>query len=174
MLGQYSRLASLFEHNVALVLLGDDFRYDHALEWEQQYANYKKIMDYVNDNGPRFGDTHMMFGTLADYWNEVYKRQKEFPTLSGDFMPYGDVYSEGLPNYWTGYYTTRPFLKRLSREVQHFLRAAEILYALGRYVEIFWQRMLFSFCSFIDSFPRNLILLGKMETVLFRGNSGGT
>ncbi|XP_003739496.1 alpha-mannosidase 2 [Galendromus occidentalis] len=132
MLGQYGRLASFFEHNIALVLLGDDFRFDHSLEWEQQYDNYNKIINYVNDHSAVFGDAHMSFGTLADYWNEVYKRQKEFPKLSGDFMPYSDVYSEGLPNYWTGYYTTRPFLKQLSREVQHYLRAAEILFTLGR------------------------------------------
>ncbi|XP_022708909.1 alpha-mannosidase 2x-like isoform X1 [Varroa jacobsoni] len=130
---QYSKLGSLYTHNIALVLLGDDFRYDRRQEWEQQYNNYRQLFNYINENPKIFSSAHIEFGSLADYWNAVHRRQKTFPTLSGDFMPYGDIYTEGQANYWTGYFTTRPFAKQLARELQHYLRTAEIIYSLGRH-----------------------------------------
>lgn len=73
----------------------------------------------------------VVFGTLATYFKEVNKRSQQFPTLKGDFYVYSDIFSEGRPAYWSGYYTTRPFMKLLSREVENNLRAAEIVYTVA-------------------------------------------
>lgn len=137
LLGQYGRIGSLFPHNVALVPLGDDFRFDHDIEWEQQYANYRKLFDYINKS--KRMHAHVRFGTLSDYFEEVYTRMEKgvsrehpFARLTGDFHSYGDMYAEGKPSYWTGYFTTRPYLKHFARELEHWLRAAEILFSLAR------------------------------------------
>ncbi|KAG1652161.1 Alpha-mannosidase 2 [Nymphon striatum] len=93
---QYGRVGSLFPHNVAMISLGDDFRFSHKMEWEQQYTNYNKLFSYINSRTDLHVDVR--FGTVADYFKEVDYRMKnnneKLPTLVGDFFPYGDVYAE--------------------------------------------------------------------------------
>lgn len=127
---QYSRTASLFPHNVALIPVGDDFRYNKEKEMEQQYTNYKKLIDYINENRHKY-KTEISFGTPKDYFNAIKERYEKFPTLKGDFFVYADIFNEGRPAYWSGYFTTRPYYKILSRELEHNLRSLEILFTLA-------------------------------------------
>uniref|UniRef100_A0A0A1X9U7 Alpha-mannosidase n=1 Tax=Zeugodacus cucurbitae TaxID=28588 RepID=A0A0A1X9U7_ZEUCU len=130
LLEQYSRTASLFPHNVALIPVGDDFRYNKEREVDQQYTNYKKLIDHIMAN-KRLYNVDISFGTPRDYFNEIRRRTTTFPTLKGDFFVYSDIFSEGRPAYWSGYYTTRPFYKLLSADLEHNLRAAEILFTVA-------------------------------------------
>ncbi|XP_011209289.2 alpha-mannosidase 2 [Bactrocera dorsalis] len=130
LLEQYSRTASLFPHNVALIPVGDDFRYNKEREVDQQYTNYKKLIDHIMAN-KRLYNVDISFGTPRDYFNEIRRRTTSFPTLKGDFFVYSDIFSEGRPAYWSGYYTTRPFYKLLSADLEHNLRAAEILFTVA-------------------------------------------
>ncbi|XP_067638847.1 alpha-mannosidase 2 [Eurosta solidaginis] len=130
LLEQYSRTASLFPHNVALIPVGDDFRYNKEREVDQQYMNYKKLIDHIMAN-KRLYNVDISFGTPRDYFNEIRRRTTSFPTLKGDFFVYSDIFSEGRPAYWSGYYTTRPFYKLLSADLEHNLRAAEILFTIS-------------------------------------------
>lgn len=130
LLNQYGRTGSLFPHNVVLMPLGDDFRYEHDIEWDQQYRNYKKLFDYINKNKDKY-NAELVFGTPFDYFKEVKERMKNFKTLKGDFFVYSDIFSEGRPAYWSGYYTTRPYWKILDRELESNLRSAEILYTFA-------------------------------------------
>lgn len=67
------------------------------------------------------------FGTLQEFFDSVHSEQKasSFPALSGDFFTYADRDHD----YWSGYFTTRPFHKRLDRILMTYLRSAEMLYA---------------------------------------------
>ncbi len=127
LLGQYQKKASLFRHNVVLVPLGDDFRYDRNIEWDQQYKNYQMLFNYMN-NKPEW-NVQAKFGTIQDYFNEVHKDldPTDFPVLEGDFFPYTDTNNE----YWTGYYSSRPFDKMIGRELEQQLRAADIIQSLA-------------------------------------------
>lgn len=61
----------------------------------------------------------MRFGTLKDYFDAVHSEADvTFPTLGGDLLPYSDRGDQ----YWSGFYTTRPFLKSLVRKLQSVLR----------------------------------------------------
>lgn len=130
LLEQYSRTGSLLPHNVVLMPLGDDFRYDHPIEWDQQYANYKALMDFINERKEEY-KAEVVFGTPKDYFREIEKRTQQYPTLKGDFFVYSDIFSEGRPAYWSGYFTTRPYMKILDRELEANLRSAEILYTVA-------------------------------------------
>lgn len=131
---QYSRTASLFPHNVGLIPIGDDFRYNKDKEFEQQYVNYKKLIDYINKNKQRY-KTEISFGTPKNYFQAIKERtlrsNRKFPTLKGDFFVYADIFTEGRPAYWSGYFTTRPYYKILARELEHNLRSLEILFTLA-------------------------------------------
>ena len=131
---QYKLKASLFKYNTVLVPIGDDFRFDKDTEWDLHYTNYKKLMKYINSK-PEW-NMNVKFGTLKDYFDKIRKEEKlmskqriknSFPVLNGDFFPYSDMDSE----YWTGYYSTRPFGKQLSRDLESSLRIADILDAFA-------------------------------------------
>lgn len=129
---QYKMKAGLYRYNTVLVPVGDDFRFDTSLEWDTHYHNYKKVMDYINNED---WNMTIQFGTLKDYFrllrDEELKRSKSvddnIPVLKGDFFPYSDQNSD----YWTGYFSTRPFHKQLSRDIEDNLRAADILSLLS-------------------------------------------
>ncbi|XP_013414092.1 alpha-mannosidase 2 isoform X2 [Lingula anatina] len=129
---QYRMKSQHYRHNVIFVPIGDDFRYNHLVEWDQQYQNYKKLIDFVNSK--ENWNVKMQFGTLNDYFealrnskNSEIQIPETFPSFSGDFYSYTDRNNE----YWTGYFTSRPYDKVLSRKLESSLRAAEILNTLA-------------------------------------------
>lgn len=150
LMGQYRRTASLTLHNTIVTGLGNDFEFDEFLEWDQQYANYNKLFDYINGNPERY-NARVGFGTLSQYFEvlvscllifknnnvtslcifsvqSVQSQGTVLPNFKGDYFPYSDAYFAYAPAYWTGYFGTRPFFKKLARETEDELRKAEILF----------------------------------------------
>lgn len=132
LLDQYRKKSQLYggdhNHNIVLAPLGDDFRWQDMKEAHNQFDNYEKLMEYMNSR--QDWNVNIRFGTLKDYF-ELLEQQNEnsnktLETLSGDFFTYADRQD----HYWSGYFTSRVFYKRLDRLVEYYLRNAEIAFSL--------------------------------------------
>jgi alpha-mannosidase II len=118
-----------------LVPLGDDFRWQDMTEANNQFVNYETLMDYMNSR--QDWNVEIKFGTLKDYFEllengERDGRGKKLETFSGDFFTYADRQD----HYWSGYFTSRVFYKRLDRIVEYYLRNAEIAFSLGNLMQL--------------------------------------
>jgi len=108
-----------------------DFRYSRAEEWTQQYENLNRLFNHINAHKGQY-NMNARFGTLKDYFDLLLEKvakepdtsQRQLPTLSGDFFTYADRDD----HYWSGYFTSTHFHKHLDRTLQHYLRAADILF----------------------------------------------
>ena len=118
-----------YKQKVMLLPHGGDFHYQEADKWDRQYRNMKLFMNYINERENEF-KIKIRFGTFKDYFTELNRQRTvhnlDFPVISGDFFTYTEA-----QDYWTGYFTTRQFDKRLGRELQESLRAAELFAAIS-------------------------------------------
>ena len=107
--------------------MGSDFNYEDAEGW---FMNMDKIIAAANKDGR----VRAFYSNPATYVAakraEVAAGYVELPLVSGpnaDFFPYAD----GAHKFWTGYFTSRPALKRYIRANSAFLNAARQAQAIG-------------------------------------------
>lgn len=129
LMGQLERMSEMYKAPVILMMHGDDFRFDMIEEWHQQHDNFLPVFDEIN-KGDR---VEIRFGTFTDYFNDLEKwysqnEDSQPASLSGDFFPYMCA----LGDYWTGYYTTRPFFKRQGRLLHSLIRNSDIMLSMLR------------------------------------------
>lgn len=129
LLEQYSKTGTLTPHNVIVAPIGGSFRYEYQSEFDYQYNNYKKIIDFININSEIY-KAKIRFGTPTNYFTSIFKKDVHYPTLKGDFLNFADLIS-GTAAYWTGFYTSRPQIKILLRRLQSTLRSTEILFSFA-------------------------------------------
>lgn len=99
---------------------GTDFQYQDADHW---FSNLDKLIHYVNQNGT----VNAFYSTPARYVDqkklESRKKKLSYEVRQDDIFPLAD----NAHNYWSGYFTSRPALKRQVRFATNFLAAARVM-----------------------------------------------
>ena len=107
-----------------IALEGTDFQYENAAEW---FVNLDKLIKATNLDGR----VEAFYSTPNEY---VAAKRKDTATNwtlvdgdNADFFPYAD----GPHKFWTGYFTSRPALKRYIRRGSAFFSAVRQAEALA-------------------------------------------
>eukprot|EP01062_Namystynia_karyoxenos_P008269 TRINITY_DN12907_c0_g1_i1.p1 TRINITY_DN12907_c0_g1~~TRINITY_DN12907_c0_g1_i1.p1 ORF type:complete len:1050 (+),score=264.30 TRINITY_DN12907_c0_g1_i1:83-3151(+) len=113
--------ANYTRDNNILLTMGSDYNYRSAHNW---FRNLDRLVHHVNLDGR----VNVMYSTPSRYVASKHKANATWPSKEADdFFPYRDV----PRGFWSGFFTSRPALKRYTRQEEAFLQAAQQMLALG-------------------------------------------
>ncbi|KAI3931665.1 hypothetical protein MKW92_015658, partial [Papaver armeniacum] len=114
--------ANITRTNHIMWTMGTDFKYQYANSWFRQMD---KFIHYVNMDGR----VNALYSTPSIYTDAKWASHESWPLKTGDFFPYADRAN----SYWTGYFTSRPALKRYVRVLSgYYLAARQLEFFKGR------------------------------------------
>ncbi|KAH3766002.1 alpha-mannosidase 2 [Pelomyxa schiedti] len=114
-------LSHLYRSNSIAIPWGDDFAFSDA----DHLSKSKKILDQLNIQYAN--QIHARFSTASEYICGKTSSQIDLPHLNTSFMPYAD----NIGDWWTGFFTSRPKLKGLTRSSEALLQATEVFTVLS-------------------------------------------
>ncbi len=119
--------------NNIMLTFGSDFHYENA---PSNFFMIDKLIRYVNEYDAkgllnstilgRFRSVNVLYSTPEMYTMAKYSEKKRWDVKFDDFLPY----SHKNQSFWSGYYTSRPALKRLERVGSSFLQFARQIQAM--------------------------------------------
>ncbi|XP_036044537.1 lysosomal alpha-mannosidase isoform X1 [Onychomys torridus] len=114
-----------YRTNHTVMTMGSDFQYENANMW---FKNMDKLIRLVNEQQQAEGSkVHVLYSTPTCYLWELNKANLTWSVKEDDFFPYAD----GPHMFWTGYFSSRPALKRYERLSYNFLQVCNQLEALA-------------------------------------------
>ncbi|XP_060520149.1 lysosomal alpha-mannosidase-like [Cylas formicarius] len=119
-------VSSVYATDNIIITMGEDFNYQDAEAW---FTNLDKLIYYTNlrqTNGSKF---NLFYSTPSCYVKAIHDEtngKKDFLLKQDDFFPY----ASDRHSFWTGYFTSRPTIKKFEREGNNFLQVCKQLYAL--------------------------------------------
>ncbi|CAH0492604.1 unnamed protein product [Peronospora farinosa] len=111
----------LSKGNHVFIPMGCDFQYDNSRRW---FKNMDKIIHYVNQDAR----VNVLYSNLSYYTDMKRAEGLTWSVKTDDFFPYGSAQDD----YWSGFFTSRPTLKR-------FARVANILLQQVRQLDAIYQ-----------------------------------
>lgn len=112
-----------------MLLLGDDFSFKN---YSHEMIAWDSVLIAMNSNGKALfkGSTFRM-ATAGEYFDALGRDKNTPPQKTiQDFYPLIDLYFNMNPVPWTGYFTTRPHLKRMMKKYGQIVRGASDLVAV--------------------------------------------
>uniref|UniRef100_A0A7N8YBV0 Lysosomal alpha-mannosidase n=1 Tax=Mastacembelus armatus TaxID=205130 RepID=A0A7N8YBV0_9TELE len=100
--------ATVYKTNHIIMTMGSDFQYENANLW---YKNLDKLIHYVNALQAKGSKVNVLYSTPSCYLQELHRANLTWALKTDDFFPYAD----DAHDFWTGYFTSRPALKRYER-----------------------------------------------------------
>ncbi|CAL1274579.1 unnamed protein product [Larinioides sclopetarius] len=100
--------AKSYATNHIVMTMGNDFNYQNAATW---FKNLDKLIKHVNAKQSNGSRVNVFYSTPSCYLQALNQANRTWTAKYDDFMPYAsDPHA-----YWTGYFTSRPSLKRYER-----------------------------------------------------------
>uniref|UniRef100_A0A3B4WWI6 Alpha-mannosidase n=1 Tax=Seriola lalandi dorsalis TaxID=1841481 RepID=A0A3B4WWI6_SERLL len=116
--------ATVYKTNHIIMTMGSDFQYENANLW---YKNLDKLIHYVNAQQANGSKVNVLYSTPSCYLQELHRANLTWALKTDDFFPYAD----SAHDFWTGYFTSRPALKRYERISNSNLQTCNQLEVLG-------------------------------------------
>ncbi|PKA64363.1 lysosomal alpha-mannosidase [Apostasia shenzhenica] len=114
--------ANITRANHIMFTMGTDFKYQYAKSW---FREMDKFIHYVNQDGR----INVLYSTPSIYTDAKYAANQIWHLKTDDFFPYAD----GPNRYWTGYFSSRPAIKRYVRMMSgYYLAARQLEFLMGR------------------------------------------
>uniref|UniRef100_A0A8C9TY53 Alpha-mannosidase n=1 Tax=Scleropages formosus TaxID=113540 RepID=A0A8C9TY53_SCLFO len=117
-------VAKMYRTNHIIMTMGSDFQYENANLW---YKNMDKLIRYVNAKQSQGSKVNVLYSTPSCYLQGLHQANLTWSVKMDDFFPYAD----GPHDFWTGYFTSRPALKRYERLSNSLLQVCNQLEVLG-------------------------------------------
>ncbi|XP_076147474.1 lysosomal alpha-mannosidase [Alosa pseudoharengus] len=116
--------SKIYKTNHIIMTMGSDFQYENANLW---YKNMDKLIRYVNGQQAAGSKVNVLYSTPSCYLQELHRANSTWALKTDDFFPYAD----DAHDFWTGYFTSRPALKRYERQSNSHLQTCNQLEVLG-------------------------------------------
>lgn len=121
------------------------------------------IARHANNRQVNGSDINLFYSTPSCYLKALHDANTTWPTKSDDFFPYAsDPHA-----FWTGYFSSRPTLKRFERVGNHFLQVRQLIFYYFNFSLVSSHRLIDSVFFSIEDL-QTIVSISTKEANRFR------
>ena len=116
-------LKKSYKSSNILILYGDDISFKRLDSSRKQFELIEALQSLQTSSQA----LQIKISTPSEYFQAVLQEKHKYSVFEGDLLPYVSEHIRKRPLSWTGFFSSRPALKKRVYEVQSLVRTAEIL-----------------------------------------------